>query len=367
MTPLFYIALFLLFFAFIRLFIALLNFLTRPILPLGEPTELPKVSVLIPARNEELNIGKLLDRVINQSYRNIEVLVYDDQSVDNTAAIVEKFKSIDDRVSLLRGDCLPAGWMGKNYACHSLSQSANGNYLLFLDADVMVSPNFVENAVAYAQRKRLVLLSMFPRQELQTMGEKLVVPNMNWILLSLLFLRLVRWSKRPSLAAANGQMMMFEAKTYQENKWHELVRSSPVEDITISRLIKRRRLRMATLLGTDDISCRMYGSYNEAINGFTKNVTAFFGGSVFVTLLFAIVGTIGPIIVFVSLPPPLTLVYLFSLLSARMLIARLSEQSMAINVLLWPIQHLAFLHLVYSALVFKRRKTGEWKGRRILN
>jgi chlorobactene glucosyltransferase len=199
------------------------------------------------------------------------------------------------------------------------------------------------------------------------MGERLVVPNMNWILLSLLFLRLVRFSKRPSLAAANGQMMMFDAKVYHENLWHQLVKSSPVEDIALSRLIKRKRLPMTTLLGTNDVSCRMYGSYKEAINGFSKNVTAFFGGSIIVTLLFAIVGIIGPFLVFVSLPSPLILLYLFCLFSARMLIARLSEQSVVANILLWPLQHVAFLHLVYSALVFKRCKSAEWKGRKILN
>lgn len=357
MTVLFYISLFIVAFGVLRFLIALLNFLTRPILPLGKPVDSPKVSVLIPARNEELNIGKLLDGIVNQLYSNIEVIVYDDQSVDKTATIVEQVKSADDRVSLISGDGLPPGWKGKNYACHRLAQSAKGQYLLFLDADVTVSPIFVENAIAFAQRKKLVLLSIFPRQELQTMGEKLVVPNMNWVLLSLLFLRLVRWSKLPSLAAANGQMMMFDAKVYHENQWHKLVKSSPVEDIALSRMIKRKRLRMATLLGISDVSCRMYGSYNEVINGFTKNVTAFFGGSIVVTLLFAIVGTIGPIIVFVSLPPPLTLLYLFCLFSARMLIARLSEQSVVVNILLWPLQHVAFLHLVYRAFIFALKKS----------
>lgn len=367
MTVLFYISLFLLFFALLRFIIALLNFLTRPILPFGKPIDSPMVSVLIPARNEEPNIGKLLNGVVKQTYQNIEVIVYDDQSIDKTADITEQFKSTDDRVSLISGDGLPTGWMGKNYACHWLAQSAKGHYLLFLDADVTVSPSFVENVVDYAQRKKLVLLSMFPRQDLQTMGEKLVVPSMNWVLLSLLFLRLVRWSKRPSLAAANGQVMMFDAKVYHEHQWHQLVKSSPVEDIALSRLIKRKRLRMATLLGTNDVSCRMYGSYKEAINGFSKNVTAFFGGSIIVTLLFAIVGTIGPFLVFVSLPPPLILLYLFCLFSARMLIARISEQSVVANILLWPLQHVAFLHLVYSALVFKRCRNAEWKGRKILN
>lgn len=361
MTVLFYISLFIVAFGLIRFLIALLNFLSRPILPFGKPVDSPKVSVLIPAKNEEVNIGKLLDGIVNQLYANIEVIVYDDQSVDKTAAIVEQFQSIDNRVLLVTGDVLPAGWVGKNYACHRLAQSAKGQYLLFLDADVTVSPIFVENAIAFAQRKKLVLLSMFPRQELQTIGEKLVVPNMNWVLLSLLFLRLVRWSKLPSLAAANGQMMMFDAKVYKDKQWHELLKSSPVEDISISRLIKKQKFRMATLLGTDDISCRMYGSYSEAINGLAKNVTTFFGGSVIAMVLFALVGTVSPFLVFFSLPFPFVFLYFFGLISARIFVAKLSEQSAAINILLWTAQHFAFLHLVYNAFIFARQKQHQWK------
>ena len=120
---------------------------------------------------------------------------------------------------------------------------------------------------------------------------------------------------------------------------------------------------MATLLGTDDVSCRMYGSYSEAIIGFTKNVTAFFGGSLIATSIFALIGTIGPIIAILGLPFPLALLYFFSLISARLLISRLSEQSLFINVVLWPVQHLSFLHLVYNAFSYKRKKQLIWKGR----
>lgn len=363
MSPLFYIALFLLFIVVLRFLIALLNFLTRPILPFGKPSGHPLVSVLIPARNEEKNVGNLLENLLQQTYWNIEVYVYDDQSIDQTPNIVNEFVNSDKRVKLIKSDGLPKGWLGKNYACHRLAQGANGEYLLFLDADVSVSPFFVENALAYVQRKRLTLLTMFPKQKLDSIGEILVVPTMNWILLSLLFLRLVRWSKRRSLAAANGQMMMFDAKDYKNNQWHELVKTSAVEDITISRLIKRKKMRMATLLGTDDISCRMYGSYPEAISGFTKNVAAFFGGSLIATSLFALVGTAGPFIALFGLPFPLALLYIFSLVSARFLTSRLSEQSLLLNVILWPLQHLAFLHLVYNAFSYKRKKQLIWKGR----
>ncbi|MDD3567977.1 MAG: glycosyltransferase family 2 protein [Bacteroidales bacterium] len=365
MSILFYIALFVLIFSLFRFLVALLNYISRPILPYGRVSGTPLVSVLIPARNEEHNIASILGGLLNQTYSNITVTVYNDQSTDETAHLVQQFIKEDKRVSMMMGEELPTGWLGKNYACHRLAMQAQGEYLLFLDADVKVEPHLVENAVAYMQRKRLVLLSMFPRQQLISMGEKLVVPSMNWILLSLLFLRLVRWSTFPSLAAANGQMMLFDAKMYSDFQWHSVVRHSRVEDIAISRLIKRKRLRMATLLGTDDISCRMYGSYTDAINGFTKNVTAFFGGSLVVTVLFALLGTLGPFIVLFGLPFPFALLFFTCLIASRIFVTKLSEQSVWINVLLWPVQQVAFLHLVLSAIRFSATKKLIWKGRGI--
>ena len=365
MSILFYVALFVLLFSLFRFLVALLNYTSRPILPYGKVSGVPLVSVLIPARNEEQNIANILGGLLNQTYSNINVIVYNDQSTDETAQLVQQFIKEDERVCMMMGEELPKGWLGKNYACHRLAMEAQGEYLLFLDADVKVEPHLVENAVAYMQRKRLVLLSMFPRQQLLSMGEKLVVPSMNWILLSLLFLRLVRWSKFPSLAAANGQMMLFDATVYKDSQWHSQVRHSRVEDIAISRLIKRKRLRMATLLGTDDISCRMYGSYTDAIHGFTKNVTAFFGGSIVVTVLFALLGTLGPFIVLFGLPFPLALLHFTCLIASRIFVTKLSEQSVWINVFLWPVQQLAFLHLVASAVRYATTKKLIWKGRGI--
>jgi chlorobactene glucosyltransferase len=321
--------------------------------------------VLVPARDEAKNIGLILSGITQQTYSNMEIVVYDDQSTDETVSIVQRFMREEPRLRLISGTEKPNGWMGKNYACHCLAQAAKGDFFLFLDADVDVTPAFVENALAYMQRKRLTLLSMFPRQELVSFGEKLVVPSMNWILLSMLFLRLIHWSRRRSLAAANGQMMMFEAQQYRLNLWHQQVMGTPVEDIAISRLIKRKRLRMSTLLGTNDISCRMYGSYSEAINGFTKNVKGFFGGSIVATILFALFETFAPIVVIFGLPFPLTFLFFFAWISSRMLVARLSEQSVLFNVLQWPLQQAAFLHLVYRATNYTITKKLTWKGRNV--
>ena len=118
--------------------VALTNLMVERNLPESENSSEELVSVLIPARNEENNIGNILTDLINQDHRNIEVIVFNDQSEDRTAEIVREFARIDNRIRLIESDGLPEGWLGKNYACHKLSQSATGKYLLFLDADVRV-------------------------------------------------------------------------------------------------------------------------------------------------------------------------------------------------------------------------------------
>ncbi len=365
MTLFFYISLVLLLVAVVRFLVVLFNFLTQPFLTNRSPSGAPLVSVLIPARNEEENIASLLNDLIRQQYAHIEVIVYNDCSTDGTEAAVKAQIKSDERIRIINGNDLPDGWLGKNHACYQLATQAKGDYLLFLDADVSVAPQFVGNAVAQLQRKRLVLLSMFPRQVTKTWGELLVVPNMNWILLSLLPLRLVQWSRKRSLAAANGQMMLFDAQHYHAHQWHYQFRHSAVEDITISRAIKRKRLRMAILLGSDDISCRMYHDFSDALNGFSKNVCAFFGGSIYVTLAFAAIGTIAPFLILFSLPFPLSFAFFFSMLFARMMVSDLSGQSVFKNVMLWPVQHVVFLFMVYMSIRFYRGKNIVWKGRRI--
>ncbi len=166
-----YITLFLLSFAALRLFVAMVNLITQPFLPSAKPVSFPLVSVLIPARNEENNIGNLLSLLSKQTYLNLEILVYNDLSTDNTAKIIRQKQTEDSRISLIEGVTLPLGWLGKNHACHNLSQRATGRYLLFLDADVKVSPLFIENAVAYMQKNQLSLLTLFPRQRTLSLGE----------------------------------------------------------------------------------------------------------------------------------------------------------------------------------------------------
>ena len=355
-----------LFLTFLRFAVALVNWLSRPYLPhvSRDRSRLPSLSVLIPVRNEEKNIGTLLGSLAMLPYEKAEIIIYDDGSTDSTAEVISACARVDPRVRCIRGDELPEGWTGKNHACHRLAEEAKNDFLLFLDADVTVGDDLLKRAVSFASRHRLALLSMFPRQKMRSTGEKIVVPFMFRVLLSLLPLFLIRRCRWSSFSAANGQMMLFHGATYRRYRFHEKVRDRMAEDIEIMRLIKRSRLRGDTLVGRKEIECRMYRSYAEGVNGFSRNIFSMFGNSLAFLLLFAVTGLAGWIIL-LFLPWQFAFTYFAMVISLNSMIALTSRQRLK-DSLIWLLPGIAaFYHIAYLALRRRASRNFEWKGRKI--
>ncbi len=323
----------------------------------------PLLSLLIPARNEEKNIRRLLRELQNQPYQNIEVIVYDDESTDNTYNLAREIEEEDQRFRVLKGTPLPKNWLGKNYACFQLANFSKGDYLLFLDADVSVSGKILQNILALSISKNLDLISIFPKQHIHTVGEKLTVPLMNWILLSLLPLFLVRKCSWSSFSAANGQFMLFRAESYKAHQWHSIVRNNRTEDITILRWMKKLNYRVLTLLGDERISCRMYDNYKQGIAGFSKNVASFFGESILAMLLFTISTIGGFFIVLIYLSVIYWITYLVLSVLIHILIAVKSKQPVPDNLVFLIPRQLSFLLIVLTSLYNKITRKGTWKGR----
>ena len=164
-----YIAYIVIAFTTIQVIVAFVNFVFKQNMKATNKND-ALVSVLIPARNEEQNILKLLKDLSVQDYHNYEVLVFDDQSTDHTADIVTSFAEKNKKVRLINSKGLPNGWLGKNNACHSLAMKAKGDYLLFLDADVRIMHNIIERTVGFANKKSLSLVSIFPKQIIKKIG-----------------------------------------------------------------------------------------------------------------------------------------------------------------------------------------------------
>lgn len=373
----------------LRLVVATVNLITRPWLrankghsdPASEPShnhepiaceglpERPTVSVLIPARNEAGNIGRLLESLSGlhppNSPTSLEIIVYDDLSEDNTAAIVTQWCQTDNRIRLLSGTTLPEGWLGKNHACHQLASEAKGQYLLFLDADVSINEGLISSAIAHLKTHKLSLLSIFPLQIMKSFGERITVPLMNWILVSLLPLVLTRRSSRASFSAANGQFMLFAADVYHRHQFHQAVKHHKVEDILIFRMMKRQGLKVQTLLSNGMIRCRMYTGFLDAIHGFSKNVFEFFGGSMMAGLAFALITTFGWLPIWIVWGYSGLLLFIISTLMLRIFVSLSSRQSLLYTVLLAPLQQLAFIVVISVAVYNTFKKNTRWKGRLI--
>ncbi len=349
-----------------QLLISLINWLFRVRLNKEIDIKTDKtISILIPARNEEENIGNILEDLTSTSPVVIEILVFDDESSDNTGNIVKEYSLKDSRVKLIESNGLEKEWMGKNFACHNLSTLSNGDYLLFIDSDVRIKNNIIEKALKYSISKDLDLLSIFPNQIMITKGEKISIPNMNVILLSLLALPLVFYSKFSSISAANGQFMLFKANTYKDIQPHKLFKTSKAEDIQISRYYKKNKLRIACLASTKDISCRMYNSLKESIQGFSKNINYFFGNSYFIAILFWLLTSLGFIPILINGNLVLLVVYFIIILITRVLISLTSYQSVKDN--LKYILHQQFIlgKIILKSIQNKRNRELKWKGRAI--
>jgi cellulose synthase/poly-beta-1,6-N-acetylglucosamine synthase-like glycosyltransferase len=352
-------------FIILRFTVTLFNFISNPKLPHIKRQYTQQVSILIPVRNEQDNILGLLQSIQKQDYLDYEVIILDDNSDDTTLNVCEKFAAKHSKFRVIKGKKLPHDWLGKNYACHQLAQEAKGDYFLFLDADEKVNDSLLNSAIHRMRLYNLGLLSLFTNQQMDTFGEKAVVPLMHYILLNLLPLRLVYLVKNSTVAAASGQFMFFDAEIYRQKEWHKQVKDRVVEDVEIMRLIKSSGFNGEALLANGMISCRMYKSYTEAVNGFSKNFLAGFNYNIFTLLIYLLIVIGGPMIVITTLNLQL-IVFMFGLIIlTRIMISLSSSQNAWLNVLLHPLQMVNLTIIAFMAIQKYLTKTTVWKGRQV--
>ena len=241
-----------------------------------EPLNYPSVSILVPARNEEKSINKCIRSLLVQDYSTYEVIVLDDQSSDTTADILKRIGIEYPWLKILAGTPPPKGFTGKNWACAQLAQHAQGDLLLFTDADTEFQPQALREIVKAMAGEDADLITGYPRQELGSWGERLLVPFFLWAVLCFTPLWLAYLLRVPGLSAAVGQMMLFKREAYQKVGGHAALGSVIVEDIALARRIKRAGLRWRVMNITELISCHMYLGGQDAFTGFAKNLFATF-------------------------------------------------------------------------------------------
>ncbi|MDF1521798.1 MAG: glycosyltransferase family 2 protein [Trueperaceae bacterium] len=344
----------------------------------GAPT--PLVSLLVPARNEEANVGGCVRSLLAQTYPHLEVVVLDDRSEDGTRAILERERAAataagDDRLVVRSGEEPPAGWTGKNWACHQLALAARGEVLLFADADtVFVDPDAVGGIVRALQASRADLLSGLPRQLLGTPGEALLVPMVYWALLSFTPLALARVWRRAPIARAVGQLMAFRRDAYEAIGGHAAVRGSVVDDIDLARSVASARLAWHLLDATSIVTCRMYRSGREAAAGFARNLFAAFGSAIlpfaFVWgwLAYAVLGPVAVGALHLAWPArvPVEPGWLLATIALSVAHWALVYGRLRLPIwiaLLYPVTFAAFLAVAIRSFLDGVRRQTTWKGR----
>jgi hypothetical protein len=231
------------------------------------------VSVLIPARNEERVIAASLNSLLGSRGIAIDIVVLDDGSTDRTAEIVNEMAMRDPRVRLRSSPPLPAGWNGKQHACYALAQEARSTVLCFLDADVRLEPEALASMSTFLAHTGSDLVSGFPRQETETSLEWLLLPLIQFVLLSYLPLAGMRAFSAPAFAAGCGQFLMVRRAAYQKTGGHAEIRTTMHDGLLLPQLFRRHGLRTDIADLTHLATCRMYHSASEVWQGLSKNAT----------------------------------------------------------------------------------------------
>ncbi len=254
--------------------------LPRPLpaaLPVGDATDraAPLISVIVPARNEERSIRSCVESICASDYPDFEVIVVDDRSDDATLELARAIPSNHARrVVVVPGHPLPKGWMGKPWACAQGVKEAQGDLLLFTDADTVHAPELLGQAVAGMIEDEADALTLLGQQIMETFWERLVQTH---VMAAMIFrfpnpgkpLPPERWRD----AIANGQFMLFDRGAYEEIGGHEAVKREVVEDQRLAQILCRSGKRLTIRAAETTFATRMYRSFHELIEGWSKNLS----------------------------------------------------------------------------------------------
>lgn len=230
------------------------------------------MSVIIPARNESVNIGEVLRSILHTTYEPIELLVVDDRSTDDTAAIVAAAAAEDPRVRLVTGTEVPPGWFGKPWACRQGYQSARGELLLFTDADTRHEPALLGHAVGALALEAADLVTVAPRQRCVTLWERLVMPQV-WLLLALRFPPgRVNRARHTRDVIANGQFILVTRTSYEAVGTHEAVRDEIAEDLALAQVYHLAGRKIHFAFAEHLMETRMYRGLGHLVEGWSKNL-----------------------------------------------------------------------------------------------
>ena len=354
--------------------------------PRQAPPSDAKVSVCIPARDEEANIEACVRSLLASTHTNVEVLVYDDQSTDATPDILAKLAAEDARVRPLTARPLPDGWNGKQHACWRCAEEATGDLFLFTDADVRFAPDAIVATLAAWQQlddaagpghrppdAPLGLISTFPRQIVKSPAEVLLVPMIFFILFSYLPMFRMRGTTDPAASAACGQFILVSRGCYEAFDGHAAFKDTMHDGVKMPREARKWGYRTDLFDGTELCSVRMYESFSATWRGFAKNAYEGLGSPgllIFLTVLH-LLGHVLPwlaaLVLLVageaaSLPFALATLAIACHAGQRLLLARRLRLP-AITALVHPLGVLMMVLVQWDSFRLHRSGKRAWRGR----
>lgn len=239
------------------------------------PVPAPRLAIVVPARNEARNIARCVASLLASTYPDVEVLVIDDHSTDGTGDVARAAGAGDPRLRIIENAPLPDGWFGKQWACATGAAAAKGELLLFTDADTWHAPELAVRAVNAMRRTHADLLTVAGRQETHSFWERLLQPQILWILLARYGgTESVSRARRAEDVIANGQFMLLTREAYETAGGHAAVRDKVAEDLAFAQRLFRAGRRVVLVRGEDQLSTHMYASLGELVRGWGKNVYA---------------------------------------------------------------------------------------------
>ena len=242
-------------------------------IPVEEHQPFPPVSIVIPARNEERNLEQALESVLALDYPGLGIIVVNDRSTDGTGAILEKLAKQDPRLTVVTIESLPTGWLGKPYALHRGAQQAQGEFILFTDADIVFHPLALRKAMTHVQTNEIDHVTVVPEDTMPGFFLRALSATFG-IFMFILFRPWEARNPKSRRYMGIGAFNLIRTTAYRAIGGHQLIALRPDDDLKFGKLVKRHGYRQNVLNGKGMVAVEWYRSVGELIDGLMKNMFA---------------------------------------------------------------------------------------------
>ena len=348
---------------YLVLVIALINFFTIRT-PRNKSMVSKSVTVLLPVRNEQSNIGACVAGLKAQkNVKQLQVIIINDQSTDNTAEVLSAAIGADSRFTVIQSQCPHEGWLGKVSALQTGFERSTGEVIICLDADVRLEPDAIARSVNQLEDLSLAFISPYPRQLAGSFTEKLIQPLLHWSWMSTVILRLAEKVPHRSTAVANGQFFLIRTSALRAIGGFTSVSNKILDDVELARSLIAAGFKGAVTEGSGIAHTRMYSNFDEIRQGYGKSLHKAFGGALgaIVASLFIAATGIAPVLLALD-GYFLGLIAYFCIAFTRALSA-IRSRSNPLYALLHPLSAALLIYLI--AYSWAKRGSIQWKGRTV--